>query len=186
MLLFVYTTTLKRFVIFTCRYFKLSWYTTVLSQSKCGNFSFSSINNEITVMVIVLTAWKQNIRMGESQRLNAVQIKLVYLNCFWIKYKHSAATELVIGYWTTKWQSLFFLVSAKLNIIDQVKRASESTCLIYPTFLCKVPNWTRLSIYNDIYFSFCLLFLDKVYPRTRIESRYGLCYAFTFKFLLTP
>ena len=28
-------------------------------------------------MVIVLTAWKQNIRMGESQRLNAFQILLV-------------------------------------------------------------------------------------------------------------
>ena len=50
------------------------------------------------VMVIVLTAWKQNIRMGESHKLNALQIKLVYLNRFLIKYKHSAATELVIGY----------------------------------------------------------------------------------------
>ena len=44
MLLFVYTTTLKRFVIFTCRYFKLSWNTTSLSQSNCRNFSCSSIN----------------------------------------------------------------------------------------------------------------------------------------------
>ena len=31
-LLFVYTTTRKRFVIFTCRYFKLSRNTTALSQ----------------------------------------------------------------------------------------------------------------------------------------------------------
>ena len=31
MLLFVYTTTHKRFVIFTCTYFKLSWNTTALS-----------------------------------------------------------------------------------------------------------------------------------------------------------
>ena len=30
MLLFVYTTTRKRFVIFTCRHFKLSWNTTAL------------------------------------------------------------------------------------------------------------------------------------------------------------
>ena len=44
MLLFVYTTTRKRFVIFTCGYFKLSWNTTVLSQSNCRNFSCSSIN----------------------------------------------------------------------------------------------------------------------------------------------
>ena len=43
MLLFVYTTTCKRFVIFTCRYFKLSWNTTARSQSNCGNFSRSSI-----------------------------------------------------------------------------------------------------------------------------------------------
>ena len=44
MLLFVYTTTRKRFVIFTCRYFKLSWNTTALSQSNCRNLSCSSIN----------------------------------------------------------------------------------------------------------------------------------------------
>ena len=42
-LLFVYTTTRKRFVIFTCRYSKLSWNTTALSQSNCSNFSCSSI-----------------------------------------------------------------------------------------------------------------------------------------------
>ena len=47
MLLFVYTTTRKRFVIFTCRYFKLSWNTTALSQSNCRNFSCSSINEDI-------------------------------------------------------------------------------------------------------------------------------------------
>ena len=47
MLLFVYTTTCKRFVIFTCRYFKLSWNTTVLSQSNCRNFSCSSIKGVI-------------------------------------------------------------------------------------------------------------------------------------------
>ena len=43
MLLFVYTTTRKRFVIFTSRYFKLSWNTTALSQSNFRNFSCSSI-----------------------------------------------------------------------------------------------------------------------------------------------
>ena len=45
MLLFVYTTTRKRFVIFKCRYFKLlvSWNTSALSQSNCRNFSCSSI-----------------------------------------------------------------------------------------------------------------------------------------------
>ena len=43
MLLFVYTTTHKRFVIFTCRYFKLSRNTTALSQSNCTNFLCSGI-----------------------------------------------------------------------------------------------------------------------------------------------
>ena len=47
MLLFVYTTTRNRFVIFTCRY--LSWNTTALSQPKCTNFSSSSIKNIIQV-----------------------------------------------------------------------------------------------------------------------------------------
>ena len=40
---FVYNTTCKWFVILTFRYFKLSWNTTVLSQSNCRNFSCSSI-----------------------------------------------------------------------------------------------------------------------------------------------
>ena len=49
MLLFVYTTSHKRFVIFTCRYFKLSWNTTALSQSNCSNFSCSSISEIFSV-----------------------------------------------------------------------------------------------------------------------------------------
>ena len=44
MLLIVYTTTPRRFVIFTCSYFKLSWNTTALSQSNCRNFSRGSIS----------------------------------------------------------------------------------------------------------------------------------------------
>ena len=48
MLLFVYTTTQKRFLIFTCRYFiLLSGNTTVVSQSNCRNFSCSSITRRI-------------------------------------------------------------------------------------------------------------------------------------------
>ena len=47
--LFVYTTTRKRFVIFTCRYFKLSWNTTGLNQPDCRNFSCSCI---ITVILV--------------------------------------------------------------------------------------------------------------------------------------
>ena len=35
----------QKVVIFTCRYFKLSWNTTALSQSNCRNFSCSSIKH---------------------------------------------------------------------------------------------------------------------------------------------
>ena len=42
-LLLVYNTTRKRFVILTCWCFKLSWNTTALSQSNCRNFPCSSI-----------------------------------------------------------------------------------------------------------------------------------------------
>ena len=55
MLLFVYTTTRKRFVIFACRYFKLSWNTTAQSQSNCRNFSCSSI-----ILLIYSWWWQWN------------------------------------------------------------------------------------------------------------------------------
>ena len=44
--LFVYTTTHKRFVILTCGYFKLSWNTTALSQSNCRHLSCRRIKVE--------------------------------------------------------------------------------------------------------------------------------------------
>jgi len=53
MLLFVYTTTRKSFVIFACRYFKLSWNTTAVSQSNCRNFSCSSIIIIIIIIIII-------------------------------------------------------------------------------------------------------------------------------------
>ena len=49
---FVYTTRCKRFVLFTCRYFKLSWNTTILTQSNCRKFSCSSITTKITIIII--------------------------------------------------------------------------------------------------------------------------------------
>ena len=48
-LLFVYTTARKGFVMFTCGNFKLSWNTTGISQSNWGNFS-CSIKLEIRVL----------------------------------------------------------------------------------------------------------------------------------------
>ena len=55
MLLFVYTTTRKGFVIFTCRYFKWSWNTTALSQSHWKNVSCSSVNRE-TILLVTYTS----------------------------------------------------------------------------------------------------------------------------------
>ena len=52
MLLFAYTH--KRFVIFTCWYFKLSWNTTALSQSNCRNFSCTSIRLLIIIIIIII------------------------------------------------------------------------------------------------------------------------------------
>ena len=54
MLLFIYTTAHKRFVIFTCRYLKLSWNTTALSQSNCRNSSCSSIMTIIMITVMMM------------------------------------------------------------------------------------------------------------------------------------
>ena len=64
MLLFVYSTTRKRIVIFTCKYFKLSWNTTALSQSNYRNFACSSIKMKIChhlgcndIGVVIATKW---------------------------------------------------------------------------------------------------------------------------------
>ena len=61
MVLFVYTATWEFFcnametVIVTCRYFKLSWNTTALSQSNCRNFSYSSVMIDICFLPSLLT-----------------------------------------------------------------------------------------------------------------------------------
>ena len=55
MLLFVYTATWET-VIFTCRYFKLSWNTSALSQSNCRNYSL--------VQVCVIKWWR--VKLGNN------------------------------------------------------------------------------------------------------------------------
>ena len=47
----------QKVVIFTCRYFKLSWNTTALSQSNCRNFSCSSIKRFTFLMIICKTKY---------------------------------------------------------------------------------------------------------------------------------
>ena len=65
MILFVYATTLGRFVIFTCRYFKLSWNTTALSQSNCRNLLCNSINDKNTLNGLRLSIWRLWLLRGD-------------------------------------------------------------------------------------------------------------------------
>ena len=90
MLLFVYTTTRKRFVIFTCRYFKLSWNTTALSQSNCRNFSCSSITDKTNFQIVLSkysvwpfsTVWMLNTRCltltDRQKRLQVTSDKILH------------------------------------------------------------------------------------------------------------
>ena len=57
----------KKAVIFTCRYFNLSWNTTALSQSNCRNFSFLMlvIREKATVLE---GPWSANVVLGPGQR----------------------------------------------------------------------------------------------------------------------
>ena len=81
MLLIVYTTNLRRFVIFTCRYFKLSWNTTALSQSNCINFSCSSIRYKFACFYLTCRYWHHvnEERLPELSRFWVVQNKVATL-----------------------------------------------------------------------------------------------------------
>ena len=93
MILFVYTTTRKRFVIFTCRYFKLSWNTTALSQSNCRNLSCSRLlivysNNSIKILYysdIYTTTWGLNF-------CNLIGLEQWYFSLIWNKYMWKSQT----------------------------------------------------------------------------------------------
>ena len=82
LLLFVYTTTRQRFVIFTCRYFKLSWNTTALSQSNCRNFSCSSRKWVIHLYII------STLKNISTQNRNKIDLKRVYL----LKYEQAVCS----------------------------------------------------------------------------------------------
>ena len=58
----------KSFVIFTSGYFKLSWNTTALSQSNCGNFSCSSITDG------TYYAWHQLLHLCLLQTSNSTLV----------------------------------------------------------------------------------------------------------------
>ena len=75
MLLFVYTNTHKRFVIFTCRYFKLSGNTAALSQLNCRNLSCSSIKpgrpNKLAGNKRFITWPKREFSCGATLRISS-------------------------------------------------------------------------------------------------------------------
>ena len=81
MLLIVYTTNLRRFVIFTCRYFKLSWNTTALSQSNCINFSCSSMRYKFACFYLTCRYWHHvnEERLPELSRFWVVRNKVATL-----------------------------------------------------------------------------------------------------------
>ena len=90
MLLFVYTTTRTRFVIFTGRYFKFSWNTTALSQSNCRNFSYSSIKEKIHCNSVWLCFLSSSAKL-DSVKINQTPFflpyfELYYLNAGWRLY----------------------------------------------------------------------------------------------------
>ena len=114
MLLFVYTINCKRFVIFTCRYFKLSWNTTALSQSKCRNFSCSSIKGE------TIQTWSR----GTNSRLPfAVNVNLSLSNVHW-KYLCYWVTLSVSDWYKTSRDCNRFVESFLYQALKQVNNAN--------------------------------------------------------------
>ena len=87
MLLFVYTTALRKFVIFTSRYFKLRWNTTALSQSNCRNFSWSSITYEIGPLQLTIHvpqnrhACKRRTGTRQTKEITIYNYVCPYLSC---------------------------------------------------------------------------------------------------------
>ena len=69
----------QKVVIFTCRYFKLSWNITALSQSNCRNFSCSIINSYIESLLC--NVWRTNCFFS-SLWLNASVFALKWLYHF--------------------------------------------------------------------------------------------------------
>ena len=58
MLLFVYTTTRKRFEIFTCRYFKLSWNTTALLANQIAENSHVVVQQGLSMPIFIIVITK--------------------------------------------------------------------------------------------------------------------------------
>ena len=119
MLLLVYTTTSKRFVIFTCSYFKLSWNTTALSQSNCRNFSCSSIKSVIlpgelsilcnTVQIFFSSICKQTARISVENIERAIFGKFILWRCQIMQMRSELIRHSEIkDFSVTSWPDIYF------------------------------------------------------------------------------
>ena len=110
----------QRFVIFTCRYFKLRWNTTSLSQSNCRNFSCSSI----TTLILeshghacdneIIWPWS-----SEENRTFVTWLGKLILSEF-RQYKNTTAKGLII---TKNYYSISFLASGHFLVLAGISLA---------------------------------------------------------------
>ena len=155
MLLFVHTTTRKRFVIFTCRYFKLSWNTTALSQSDCRNFSCSSIRETSCSIhwieiypVYFLNNWGRDVVQGNKCCVIALEENPQKKRLIEVNFKY------------TKTQTFFRKVHILYKLYQFTWKACSILCL-----LAKVP-WSfnvsdlwQTHVFSLFLFSFLPSFL---------------------------
>ena len=132
MLLFVYTTTHKRFVIFTCRYFKSSWNTTALSQSNCSNFSCSSINLELTDWITHIKAHSLQSLMHTYflwKRPKATQFDLGFFITLDRPYRHSISVSKIVLFWHLRFYVQYLRsLSWEEAVTYKVKAYNTSAC----------------------------------------------------------
>ena len=126
MLLFVYTTTRKRFVIFTCRYFKLNWNTTALSQSNYRNFSCSSINTEISFWFRSLNdAYREYTGIYISWCLERFLLRAVSMPAF--KVAKVAGRR---NHWPDQWPSNGAVIFYDAGVLAKLRSCRFVTSLI--------------------------------------------------------
>ena len=135
MLLFVYTSSRKSYLIFTCRYFKLSWNPTALSQSNCRNFSCSSIT------FITSSQEKQETRILHHFCL--FSIKRVPWNC---QNNLSKMVSLISDWWNSQKCSSSLIHMARLMI-------NHSNHILIVIHLSGAPNgnFRKISVRKTIW-----------------------------------
>ena len=135
MLLFVYTTTNKSFVISTRRYFKLSWNTTALSQTNSRNISCRSI---ITVILRYLLSHSIVIALRLASPLLTSP-----------KFNSSSFRKKTDTYSQYSW-----IAGTRLDTFATVKLKREVTfwnvLLSSPSWLCPLLWSTQLGVFHSL------------------------------------